>query len=73
MKEGCDPEHPEYESYIEIEQINSMTPLWKKLPAQITDDEYTRFYREKFFDFEDPVLRIHTNTEGSATVDAVYI
>lgn len=71
MKEGCDPEYPEYESYIEIEQINSMTPLWKKLPAQITDDEYTRFYREKFFDFEDPVLRIHTNTEGSATYTAM--
>lgn len=71
IKEDSDPENPEYETCIEVQRVNSMTPLWKKMPAQITEDEYTRFYREKYMDFEDPLLTIHTNTEGSATYTAL--
>lgn len=71
IKEDSDPENPEYETVMEVQRVNSMTPLWKKMPAQITEDEYTRFYREKYLDFEDPILTIHTNTEGSATYTAM--
>ena len=71
IKEGSNPENPEYETVMEVQRVNSMTPLWKKMPAQITEDEYTRFYREKYLDFEDPILTIHTNTEGSATYTAM--
>ncbi len=71
VKEGSDPENPEFETYIEVQTVNSMTPLWKKLPAQITAEEYNKFYREKFIDYEDPLLTIHTNTEGSATYNAL--
>ncbi len=71
LKEGSDPENPEFETYTEIQTVNSMTPLWKKMPAQITEDEYNKFYREKFIDYEDPELTIHTNTEGSATYSAL--
>ncbi len=30
VKEGSDPENPEFETYTEIQTVNSMTPLWKK-------------------------------------------
>ena len=71
VKEGSDPENPEFETYTEIQTVNSMTPLWKKMPAQITEEEYNKFYREKFIDYSDPLLTIHSNTEGSATYNAL--
>ena len=71
VKEGSDPENPEFETYTEIRTVNSMTPLWKKMPAQITDEEYTKFYKEKFVDYDDPLLTIHSNVEGSATYNAM--
>lgn len=71
IKEDSDPENPDYESYTEIQTVNSMTPLWKKMPAQITEDEYNSFYKDKYMDFEAPLKVIHTNTEGSATYSAL--
>lgn len=53
-----------YESYKEIETINSMTPLWKKAPSEVTDDEYNKFYQEKFYDWEAPLKVIRQKTEG---------
>ncbi len=71
IKEDSNPENPDYETVMEVQRVNSMTPLWKKMPAQISEEEYTRFYRDKYLDFEDPLLTIHTNTEGSATYTAM--
>ncbi len=66
-----DAENHEMESYVELEVVNSMTPLWKKMPAQITEEEYHNFYMEKYYDYEAPLLTIHSNTEGSATYNAL--
>lgn len=54
---------PEYETYQELETLNSMVPLWKKQKKDITEEEYNSFYREKF-DFSDPVKVIHNSVEG---------
>lgn len=70
MKEGTE-ENPEYETYTEIETINSMTPLWKKKPSEITEEEYKKFYLEKYMDYTDPLKTIHVNTEGTATYNAL--
>lgn len=53
-----------YESYKEIETINSMVPLWKKAPSEVGDDEYNKFYQEKFYDYEAPLKVIRQKTEG---------
>ena len=53
-----------YESYKEIETINSMTPLWKKAPSEVGEDEYNKFYQEKFYDYEAPLKVIRQKTEG---------
>lgn len=70
MKEGTE-EKPEYESYTENETLNSMVPLWRKNKNEITEEEYDRFYQEKFFDFEKPAKIIHSSTEGTATYNAL--
>ena len=61
----------EYESFTETRTVNSMIPLWRKNKSEITEEEYDRFYSEKFYDFEKPARIIHTKTEGQATFDAL--
>ena len=61
----------EYESYTEIETLNSMIPLWKRSQSEVTDEEYKAFYTEKFFDFEAPARVITQKSEGTATYSAL--
>lgn len=61
IKEGTESE---FETYKELETLNSMVPLWKKSKSELTDDDYNAFYKEKFIDFNDPLKVIHTNVEG---------
>ncbi len=68
LKEGS---KDEYEKYTETETLNSMTPVWKKSKSELTDEDYNKFYKEKFFDYDDPLLHIHTKTEGTATYSAL--
>ena len=54
----------EYETYKEVQTLNSMKPLWKKDKKDITPDEYDNFYTSKFSDYEKPLKVIHYNAEG---------
>ena len=54
----------EFETYSELETLNSMVPLWKKNKSEITDEEYNQFYKEKYFDFVDPLKVMHSSVEG---------
>ena len=67
-KEGAEDE---YEKYTETETLNSMTPVWKKSKSELTDEDYNNFYKDKFYDYDDPLLHIHTKTEGTATYSAL--
>ena len=66
-KEGSE----EYESYTELETLNSMIPLWKRSASEVTDEEYRSFYTEKFFDYEAPARVITQKSEGTATFSAL--
>ncbi len=68
LKEGTEDE---YETHYELETLNSMVPIWKKNKSELTDEEYNKFYKEKFYDYEDPIAHIHTKTEGAATYSAL--
>lgn len=68
LKEGS---KDEYETEIVTETLNSMTPIWKKSKSELKDEEYDQFYKDKFYDFEDPLVHIHTRTEGTATYTAL--
>lgn len=65
------PEKPEYETVWEETTLNSMIPLWRKQKNEVTPEEYNDFYKNKFYDYEDPALVIHTRTEGNATFSAL--
>lgn len=68
LREGSESE---YETVRADATLNSMVPLWKRPAAEITAEEYSTFYRDKFFDYEAPVKTIHTKSEGSATFSSL--
>ena len=68
LKEGSEDE---YEKYSELDTLNSMVPLWKKNKSEIKDEDYNDFYKEKFYDFADPVKVIHTDVEGVVSYTAL--
>ncbi len=71
-KEGTEEgKDPEYEKFIEKETINSMIPIWKKSKSELKDEDYNSFYKEKFFDYTDPICHMHVKTEGTATYNAL--
>ena len=53
------------------EPANSMVPIWKKNKSELKDEDYNEFYKEKFFDFTDPIKVVHTSVEGVVTYDAL--
>ena len=61
LKEGTEDE---YEQVTETETLNSMVPIWKKNKNEVTADEYSGFYRSKFYDYEEPAKVIHAKMEG---------
>ena len=65
------PEKPEYETVWEETTLNSMIPLWRKQKSEVKPEEYNDFYKNKFYDYEDPAVVIHTRTEGNATFNAL--
>lgn len=61
----------EYETYTENTTLNSMIPLWQRSKADVTQEEYNAFYKEKFHDYEDPLATIHVSVEGAVTYKAL--
>ena len=62
---------PEYETYTELETLNSMIPLWKRSKKDVTDEEYNNFYKDKFMDYSDPSDVIISKAEGAISYSAL--
>ena len=43
--------------------INNPTPAWTRKPADLTDEDYDKFYRELYPYGEDPLFHIHLNVD----------
>ncbi len=71
LKEGSDPENPEYEENFEYEVFNSMVPLWQRKRADVTKDEYEEFYKTTFQDELPPLETLTASVEGVVSYDAL--
>jgi molecular chaperone HtpG len=68
------PIEGKYEDVIENKTLNSMVPLWKKNPKEVTPEMLNEFYKNKFSDPEDPLLALPLHIEGTLFYDAlIYI
>ncbi|HBH36273.1 MAG TPA: molecular chaperone HtpG [Gammaproteobacteria bacterium] len=61
--EGEDDEKKEAEP--EWEQVNTGTALWMRSKSEVTEEEYSEFYKHIAHDFEDPLAKIHNRVEGT--------
>ncbi|MCK5876410.1 MAG: molecular chaperone HtpG [Candidatus Marithrix sp.] len=52
------------ETTIEEEVVNTATALWARAKSEITEEEYTEFYKHVAHDFEAPLTHIHNKVEG---------
>ncbi|NGM16438.1 molecular chaperone HtpG [Eggerthellaceae bacterium zg-893] len=65
------PASPEYETYAELDTINSMIPIWKRQKSEVTSEEYAEFYKADFHDFADPAATFSIHAEGALSYDAL--
>jgi len=49
--------------FFEEQQINNVAPIWTKSPSDLTDEDYTSFYRELYPMSEEPLFWIHLNVD----------
>ena len=70
-KEGSPDDKPEYETYSEVDTLNSMVPLWQRKKSAVKQEEYNKFYRDKFGDYTDPQSVITVSAEGAVTYKAL--
>jgi len=61
----------EYEKYTEEETLNSMVPIWQRTKKEVSDEDCIAFYKEKYFDQEDPVKVIRISAEGQVVYKAM--
>ena len=46
-----------------LEPINNTQPLYAKAPQDCTEEDYKKFYRDTFHEFDDPLFWIHLNVD----------
>ena len=45
------------------EPLNSTQPLYMKNPKDCTEDDYKKFYRDTFMDYNEPIFWVHLNMD----------
>lgn len=58
------------DEYIDVEKeevLNSMMPIWKKNPSEVTEEEYSNFYTDTYYDYEKPQRVFRNSVEGKCT------
>ncbi|MGA0334054.1 MAG: molecular chaperone HtpG [Kiritimatiellia bacterium] len=61
-KEG---EDPVYRDVTKEETLNSMQAIWTRPKSEVSEEEYSAFYKGAFHDYEDPAEIIHWSAEGT--------
>ncbi|MEK6750580.1 MAG: molecular chaperone HtpG [Pseudomonadota bacterium] len=56
----------------EWEKVNAASALWARAKKDITEQEYTEFYKTVGHDWEDPLTHIHTRVEGNQSYIALF-
>lgn len=60
-----------WEDYTVWEVVNSRIPIWQRAKSDVSDEECMQFYKEKFFDMDDPVSVIRVSAEGTVSYKAM--
>jgi molecular chaperone HtpG len=69
--EHTEGEGDEQKTVTRTETINSMKPLWTRSRSEITEEEYTEFYKHLTHDWQAPLDTIHFQAEGTTEYTAL--
>ena len=61
----------EYEDISEDQTLNSQIPLWKKNKQEVTKEQLNEFYKQKFYDYQDPYISTLVNVDGNISYQAL--
>ncbi|HTU48540.1 MAG TPA: molecular chaperone HtpG [Bryobacteraceae bacterium] len=56
---------------VEDSTLNSMKPIWKRSPSEVSQEDYTEFYKHVSHDWTEPLKTIHFKAEGTFEYDAL--
>ena len=74
QKEEWDEEKKEMVIRDELETVNQASALWTRSKSDITDEQYTEFYKHVSHDFQEPLSWTHNRVEGrSEYTQLLYI
>jgi molecular chaperone HtpG len=65
QKEEWDDKANEYVTQDEWERINAANALWTRSKSEISDEQYTEFYKNISYDSEAPLAWSHNRVEGN--------
>ncbi len=64
VEDGEDAEGKKQYKSVEVPNaINGAKPIWTQAPAELTDEDYLKFYKELYPFQEDPLFWIHLNVD----------
>ena len=61
---GADDEEKDETVIPELEQVNKANALWTRAKSEISDEDYTEFYKHVSHDWEAPLAWSHNRVEG---------
>jgi len=56
----------------EMETINQASAIWKRSKSEISEEEYSAFYKHVSHDFDDPISHVHTHVEGNQSYTSLF-
>jgi molecular chaperone HtpG len=66
--------HSEFVSWpvsMDDERVNQQAALWTRDPREVTDEEYTAFYKHVSGDWQEPLLTLHVRAEAPLQYQAI--
>lgn len=73
-KEEWDADKKENVTEEEAETVNQANALWARSKSDVTDEQYTQFYKHVGHDFTDPLTWTHNRVEGKQEyIQLLYI
>jgi molecular chaperone HtpG len=61
----------DFDIYIDKDKVNTVSALWHKNRAEVTDEEKKEFYKFVSHDFGDPLEDLHLSIEGAVNFKAL--
>ena len=55
-----------------VEKINSAAALWARSKSSLKEEDYNEFYKNTYYDSENPLFYIHTKAEGATEYTTLF-